>query len=83
MPISKYLLSTSWDPIFIQPPLRFELFCVVAPDAHGAVYGTDRNCDELTGCDGDAVHNVIVSCLESGTEWDYVIIHGLEKDKNL
>ena len=77
MPISKYLLSTSWDPIFIQPPLRFEIFCVMAPDACRAVYGTDRNRDELTCCDGDAVHSLIVSCPESGTEGDYVILHGL------
>jgi hypothetical protein len=82
MPIGRYLLGTGWDPIFVQPPLRLELFCVRAPDAHRAVYGADRNRDELTCRDGDAVHSVIVGCLERHAEWDYVIIHGLEKNKS-
>jgi hypothetical protein len=82
MPIGSYLLGTGWDPILVQPPLRLELFGVRAPYAHRAVYSADRNRDELTCCDGDAIYSVIVGRLERDAEWDYVIIHGLEKNKN-
>ena len=82
MPISRYLLGTGRDSILVQPPLRLEFFGVRAPDAHRTVYGADRDRDDLTCCDGDVIYSVIVGCLERDAEWDYVIVHGLEKNTN-
>lgn len=70
VPVPLELLCLFRHTILCQPALGVELPCIRPPDFRPGVHEVDRNRDNITLCDRDAIDDGTCGCLQGSREWN-------------